>query len=163
MIPKRALVLAEVSQLSPEDLEKVRQEALKLEKTAYEVNAVYRQTSPTVLTTEPSAEPTEPESPRPTQKKPTIKIANAPIGGGGGQRPRLRKGELAGYDADPGRHHNQARIDPPGTERHLRAGPGQLPGVAEAPVCAGQEWKGGDALDCSVGAKQVAGAAGARV
>jgi hypothetical protein len=66
------LVLAEVSQLSPDDLEKVRQEALKLEKTANEVNALYRQTSPTVLTTEPPAEPTGPESPQPTQNKPSI-------------------------------------------------------------------------------------------
>ena len=82
------LVLTEVSQLSPDDLEKVRQEALKLEKTAYEVNALYRQTSPAVLTTEPSVEPTEPESPQPTQKKPAIKIANAPIGGRRVQGPR---------------------------------------------------------------------------
>jgi hypothetical protein len=40
------LVLAEVSELSPEDLAKVRQEALKLEKSAFERNKVYRQTQP---------------------------------------------------------------------------------------------------------------------
>jgi hypothetical protein len=62
----QTLVLAEVSQLSPEDLEKVRQEALKLEKIAYAVSAVYSQTSPSV----PTTEPTKPESPQPTQKEP---------------------------------------------------------------------------------------------
>jgi hypothetical protein len=40
------LVLAEVSRLSPEDLAKVRQEALKLEKNAYKVSKLYRQTQP---------------------------------------------------------------------------------------------------------------------
>jgi hypothetical protein len=40
------LVLAEASRLSPEDLAKVRQEALKLEKNAYKVSKLYRQTSP---------------------------------------------------------------------------------------------------------------------
>jgi hypothetical protein len=40
------LVLIQVSQLSPEDLAKVRQEALKLEKTAYKVSGLYSQTPP---------------------------------------------------------------------------------------------------------------------
>jgi hypothetical protein len=40
------LVLAETSRLSPEDLAKVRQEALKLEKNAYKVSKLYRQTPP---------------------------------------------------------------------------------------------------------------------
>jgi hypothetical protein len=40
------LVLAEASRLSPEDLAKVRQEALKLETNAYKVSKVYRQTQP---------------------------------------------------------------------------------------------------------------------
>ena len=40
------LVLAEASRLSPEDLAKVRQEALKLEKNAYKVSKLYRQTPP---------------------------------------------------------------------------------------------------------------------
>jgi hypothetical protein len=40
------LVLAEVSQLSPQDLAKVRQEALKLETNAYKVSKLYRQTQP---------------------------------------------------------------------------------------------------------------------
>jgi hypothetical protein len=39
------LVLIQVSQLSPGDLAKVRQEALKLEKTAYKVSGLYRQTA----------------------------------------------------------------------------------------------------------------------
>jgi hypothetical protein len=43
---EETLVLVKVSQLSPEDLAKVRQEALELEKTAYKVNDLYRQTQP---------------------------------------------------------------------------------------------------------------------
>jgi hypothetical protein len=45
------LVLIEASRLNPEDLAKVRQEALKLEKTAYKVSAMYRQTQPAEPTT----------------------------------------------------------------------------------------------------------------
>jgi hypothetical protein len=45
------LVLIQASQLKPEDLAKVRQEALKLEKTAYKVSALYRQTQPAEPTT----------------------------------------------------------------------------------------------------------------
>ena len=63
----QTLVLAEVSQLSSEDLAKVRQEALKLEKIAYAVNAVYSQTSPSVPRAEPPPEPTKPE-PKPKPK-----------------------------------------------------------------------------------------------
>ena len=151
------LVLAEVSQLSPDDLEKVRQEALKLEKTANEVNALYRQTSPTVLTTEPSAEPTEPESPQPTQNKPTIKIANAPIGGNDGQgRQQCVKVSWLGNKPIPDGTTiklGSIHLDPKGI---FELDQGSCQGVAEAPLCAGQEWKRGDALDCSVGAKQVA-------
>jgi hypothetical protein len=40
------LVLSKVSQLSPEDMTKIRQEALELEKRAYKVSSVYRQTQP---------------------------------------------------------------------------------------------------------------------
>jgi len=40
------LVLSKVSQLNPEDLAKARAEALELEKRAYKVNRVYRQTQP---------------------------------------------------------------------------------------------------------------------
>ena len=40
------LVLTKVSQLSPEELAKAREEALKLEKNAYKVNSVYRKTQP---------------------------------------------------------------------------------------------------------------------
>jgi hypothetical protein len=45
------LVLVKVAQLSPEDLTKVRQEALKLEKNANKVSKLYRQTSPIELPT----------------------------------------------------------------------------------------------------------------
>lgn len=40
------LVLTKVSQLSPDDLAKARAQALELEKRAYKVNRVYRQTQP---------------------------------------------------------------------------------------------------------------------
>jgi len=40
------LVLAKVAQLSPEELIKVRQDALKLEEHAYKISQPYRQTSP---------------------------------------------------------------------------------------------------------------------
>jgi hypothetical protein len=40
------LVLTKVSQLSPEELTKAREDALKLEKNAYKVNSVYRKTQP---------------------------------------------------------------------------------------------------------------------
>jgi hypothetical protein len=40
------LVLTEASKLSPQDLAKVREEALKLEKNAYKVSKLYRQTPP---------------------------------------------------------------------------------------------------------------------
>jgi hypothetical protein len=44
------LVLAKVAQLSPEELIKVRQDALKLEEHAYKISEPYRQTPPLVLT-----------------------------------------------------------------------------------------------------------------
>jgi hypothetical protein len=40
------LVLTKVAHLSPEELAKARQDALKLEKNAYKVNQVYRKTQP---------------------------------------------------------------------------------------------------------------------
>ena len=40
------LVLVKVAQLSPEELIKVRQEALKLEEHAYKISKLYRQTPP---------------------------------------------------------------------------------------------------------------------
>jgi hypothetical protein len=43
------LVLVGINQLSPEDMAKVRQEALKLEKNAYKVSKLYRETSPIEL------------------------------------------------------------------------------------------------------------------
>jgi hypothetical protein len=43
------LVLVEVNQLSPADMAKVRQEALKLEKNAYKISKLYRETSPIEL------------------------------------------------------------------------------------------------------------------
>lgn len=44
------LVLAKVAQLSPEELIKVRQDALKLEEHAYKISKLYRQTPPVELT-----------------------------------------------------------------------------------------------------------------
>jgi hypothetical protein len=144
-------VLAEISQLSSEDLGNVRQEALKLEKSAYEVSAVYRQTSPI----EPSLEPTEPESTQPTQKKPTIKIANAPIGGDPGEGPRGcakvnwlgRKPIPDGITIKLGSIH----LEPKGI---FELDQGSCSGDRRS--CAGLEWKGGDPPECYVGAKQVA-------
>jgi len=43
---EETLVLTEVSHLSPEEMAKARQEALKMEKNAYKVNSVYRKTQP---------------------------------------------------------------------------------------------------------------------
>ena len=40
------LVLSKVSQLTPEQLAKARQDAMKLEKNAYKVNPIYRKTQP---------------------------------------------------------------------------------------------------------------------
>jgi hypothetical protein len=40
------LVLTKLSQLSPNDLAKARQQALELEKRAYKVSPVYRNTQP---------------------------------------------------------------------------------------------------------------------
>jgi hypothetical protein len=160
--PEEALALAEISQLSPEDLAKVRQEALTLEKTAYEVSAVYRQTSPTVLTTEPSREPTEPESTGPPEKKPSIKIANAPVGGGQGKGPRacVQLSWLAEEPPD-GTTIKLERIyfTWSGENRPINifeVDPSSCRGVADAPVCAaGQEWKRGGQNSCFVGVNQV--------
>jgi len=44
------LVLSKVAQLSPEELIKVRGDALKLEQHAYKISELYRQTAPLVLT-----------------------------------------------------------------------------------------------------------------
>jgi hypothetical protein len=162
---EETLALAEVSQLSPEDLAKVRQEALTLEKTAYEVNALYRQTSPAMLTTEPSLEPTEPESTRPPEKKPSIKIANAPVGGGQGQGPRACV-QLSWLAAEPpdgttikleSIYFTWSGTSRPATIFELDQS--SCRGVAEAPLCAaGQEWKRGGPQSCSVGVRQVAAA-----
>jgi hypothetical protein len=43
---EETLVLSKVSQLTPEQLAKARQEASKLEKNAYKVNPIYRKTQP---------------------------------------------------------------------------------------------------------------------
>ena len=40
------LVLVGVNQLSPDELARARQDALKLEKHAYKISDLYRQTSP---------------------------------------------------------------------------------------------------------------------
>jgi hypothetical protein len=152
-----ALVSAEVSQLSPEDLAKVRQEALDVEKTAYQVSAVYRQTSPSVLTAEPPLEPTEPESTRPPQKKPFVDIANAPVGGPGGGQERQHCVNVSWLDIPipDGTTIKLGSIylEPKGV---FKLDPGSCLGVADSPLCAGQVWKGGDETACSVGLTQVA-------
>ena len=43
---EETLVLTKVSHLSPDEMAKARQEALKMEKNAYKVNSVYRKTQP---------------------------------------------------------------------------------------------------------------------
>ena len=152
------LVLAEVSQLSPDDLEKVRQEALKLEKTANEVNALYRQTSPTVLTTEPSAEPTEPESPQPTQQKPSIKIANAPIGPGADGYGPLGCAEVKWLGTTPipdGITIKLGSIHLDDPKDIFELDQSICSDDNKAPSCVGLEWKGGDPPECYVGAKEV--------
>jgi hypothetical protein len=151
-----ALVLTEVSQLSPEDLAKVRQEALELEKTAYEASAVYRQTSPTELTTEPQPEPPSPEPPQPPTTRPSIKIANAPIGGDDDEGPEgCVKVNWLGTKPIPDGitiKLGSIHLDPKGIfELDQDSCSGN-----EAPSCAGLVWKGGDPPGCYVGAKQVA-------
>jgi hypothetical protein len=165
--PEETLALAEITQLSPEDLAKVRQEALTLEKTAYEVSAVYRQTSPTVLTTAPSLEPTEPESTGPPEKQPSIEIANAPVGGGQFQGPRDCV-QLSWLDVPipEGTTIKLERIyfTRPGTNRPINifeVDASSCRGVAEAPLCAaGQEWKRDGPKSCAVGVNQVVPASG---
>jgi hypothetical protein len=150
-----ALVLAEVSHLSPDDLAKVRQEALKLEKTAYEISAIYSQTSPTVLTTEPQPEPPSPEPPQPTTTRPSIEIANAPIGGDDGEGPRgCAKVNWLGTKPIPDGitiKLESIRLDSKGIFKL-----DQDSCSGKAPSCAGLEWKGGNPHACYVGAKQVA-------
>jgi hypothetical protein len=159
---EETLAVAEVSQLSPEDLAKVRQEALTLEKTAYEVSAVYRQTSPAMLTTGPSLEPTEPESAGPPEKKPSIEIANAPVGGGQFQGPRdcvqLSWLDLPIPDGTTIKLESVYFTWQETSEKTtiFEVDPSSCRGVAEAPLCAaGQEWKRGGQNSCSVGVNQV--------
>jgi hypothetical protein len=146
------LVLAAVSQLSQEDLSKVRQEALKLETTAYEVSAVYRQTSPI----EPLPEPTKPESPRPPEKKPSIEIANAPIGGDHGFGPKdcVEVNWLGTKPIPDGITIKVESIHLDGPKGIFQLDQGSCDST-EAPSCAGLEWKGGDPAECYVGAKQL--------
>jgi hypothetical protein len=149
-----ALVLTEVSQLSAEDLAKVRQEALELEKTAYEASAVYSQTSPF----EPPPELPSPEPPQPPTTKPSIEIANAPIGGNGGVGPRACA-DVNWLGKEPIPDGTTIRIgsihlDPKGI---FELDQGSCSDVG-APSCAGLEWKGDSPPGCSVGAKQVAAA-----
>ena len=116
-----------------------------------------------MLSTEPSVEPTEPESTRPPQKKPSIKIANAPVGGSGGLGPRACVD--VSWLGDPIPDGATIKLESiyftwSGTDGKniFKLDQSSCRGVAEAPLCAGQEWKGGDSLTCSVGVKQVAAA-----
>lgn len=123
---------------------------------------MYRQTSPIVLTTEPSLEPTEPESTGPPEKKPSIEIANAPVGGGQFQGPRdcVQLSWLAEEPPD-GTTIKLERIyfTWSGTDRPItifEVDPSSCRGVAGAPLCAaGQEWTRGGQNSCSVGVNQV--------
>jgi hypothetical protein len=121
---------------------------------AGETSATAAATSSEEQTTEPSVEPTEPESPQPTQKKPTIKIANAPIGGtdGQGRRDCVKVSWLGKKPIPNGMTIKVGSI-------HLEPG-----GIFELDQgscsddrrsCAGVEWKGGEPPGCYVGAKQV--------
>jgi hypothetical protein len=151
-----ALVLTEVSQLSSEDLAKVRQEALALERTAYKASAVYRQTSPTELTTEPQPEPPSPEPPQPPRTRPSIEIANAPIGGDDDEGPEgCVKVNWLGTKPIPDGitiKLGSIHLDPKGIFKLDQSSCSDK----QTPSCAGLKWKGAEPPGCYVGAKQVA-------
>jgi hypothetical protein len=122
---------------------------------AGETPATAPATSSEEPTTEPSLEPTGPESPQPTQQKPTIEIANAPIGGDDGSGPRGcasvnwlgSKPIPDGVAIKLGSIH----LDPEGI---FELDQGSCPGDVRS--CAGLEWRGDNPPGCSVGARQVA-------
>jgi hypothetical protein len=106
-------------------------------------------------TTEPPMEPTGPESTRPTQQKPSIVIANAPIGGaptgGGGKQCGevnwLRKPLPGGTVISVG----SVRLEPGGVFELDQSG---CP--ADARPCTDVQWQGNDFTPCFVGVRQIA-------
>ena len=107
-------------------------------------------------TSEPPVEPTEPESTGPVENKPSIKIANAPIGGNGDQGPLACAdvnwlGEKPIPDGITIKLESIHLDDPAGI---FQLDQGSC--AANLRSCAGLEWKGGDPPACYVGAKQVA-------
>jgi hypothetical protein len=121
-----------------------------------EPSASVSATSSEEPTSEPPVEPTEPESTGPVENKPSIKIANAPIGGNGDQGPRACAdvnwlGKKPIPDGTTIKLES-IHLDDPGGIFELDQGSC----AANLRPCAGLEWKGGDPPACHVGAKQVA-------
>lgn len=112
-------------------------------------------TSSEEQTTEPSIEPTEPESTGPVETKPSIDIANAPIGGDDGYGPQgCAKVNWLGRKPIPDGitiKLGSVYLDPPDI---FELDQGSCSGD-QAPSCAGLEWKGEDPPGCYVGARQV--------
>lgn len=110
----------------------------------------------TEQTDEPSPEPTDPETPQTQQQKPSISIANAPIGGDVDREGDERCAEVNWLGKSPipdgttialGR----ARLDPGGIfEFYQSACPG------DARACADVKWQSGAFEPCYVGVRQVA-------
>ena len=113
--------------------------------------------SSTETTGEPSQEPTEPESTRPRQEKPSVSIANAPIGGSPQQDHALQCAEVnwLGESLPDGttvtlespwlRHGDAFKLDQSACDS-----------FDVARRCKGVVWRPGDLEPCSVGARQVA-------
>jgi hypothetical protein len=122
---------------------------------AGETSATVSATSSAEPTTEPSVEPTEPESTGPVESKPSIKIANAPIGGNGDQGPRACA-DVNWLGTKPIPDGITIKLE----SIHLKPdGIFELDqaSCADNPrSCAGLEWRGADPPECHVGAKQVA-------
>ena len=126
------------------------------EGAASQPSASVSATSSEEPTSEPSVEPTEPESTAPIENKPSIKIANAPIGGNGDRGPRAcAEVNWLGKKPIPDGTTiklESIHLDDPGGIFELDLGSC----AAGLRSCAGLEWKGGDPPACYVGAKQVA-------
>jgi hypothetical protein len=106
-------------------------------------------------TSEPSVEPTEPESTGPIENKPFIKIASAPIGGNPeqGQRACANVNWLGSKPIPDGTTIKLGSIElnPVGIFELDQGSCGD-----DVRSCVGLEWKSGDSLACSVGVRQVA-------
>ena len=126
-----------------------------------QASAVYRQTSPTELTTGAPPEPPSPEPPQPPTTGPSIEIANAPIGGDPGEGPRGcavvnwlgRKPIPEGTTIKLGSIH----LEPKGI---FELDQGSCSGDRRS--CAGLEWKGGDLASTALPMDRLAGPASGR-